>query len=85
MNQIDSDSDGANSMITLTFLPEQVLSLIMLRMKLAAIAYTSQDVSDCVITVPAQWNNGQRKATLSAAHLAGTLCCCLRFLSTHDA
>lgn len=69
--QSNGHSNGVDDIMALSLLPEQVLSLIMMRMKLAAAAYTSQDVTDCVITVPAQWNNGQRKATLDAAILAG--------------
>lgn len=53
------------------YTPEQVSALILKKMKESAEAYLGQEITDAVITVPANFNNYQRSATIEAAHLAG--------------
>lgn len=48
----------------LRLLPEEIVALAMLQMKKAAETFLGHPVDDCVITVPAQFNNGQSKATM---------------------
>ncbi len=51
--------------------PEQVSADILRALKRGAEAATGHTVSDVVITVPAYFNDAQRRATLSAGELAG--------------
>lgn len=51
--------------------PEEISSLILKKMKSLACDYLNEDVKDCVISVPANYNNEQRNAVKYAASLAG--------------
>ena len=46
--------------------PEQISAMILEKMKGIADAYYNETVKDCVITVPAYFNDAQRQATKDA-------------------
>lgn len=54
-----------------TFLPEELSSFILKSLKADAEAFFGEEVSEAVISVPAYFNDSQRKATKRAAELAG--------------
>ncbi|ODM89010.1 Heat shock 70 kDa protein [Orchesella cincta] len=56
---------------TKRFSPEEVSSMVLVKMREVAEAYLGQQVTDAVITVPAYFNNSQRQATKDAGAIAG--------------
>jgi len=54
-----------------TFQPEEISSMILVKMKEIASNYLGEEVTDAVITVPAYFNDSQRQATKDAGKIAG--------------
>jgi molecular chaperone DnaK len=56
---------------TEVFMPEQISSMILAKLKADAEAYLGEPVTQAVITVPAYFNDDQRRATKDAGSIAG--------------
>lgn len=53
------------------FTPEQISSMILIKMKQIAGTFIGKEITDAVITVPAYFNDSQRQATKDAGLIAG--------------
>jgi heat shock protein 1/8 len=53
------------------FLPEEISSMVLIKMKEIAEAYCGSKIKDAVISVPARFNHSQRQATMDAGVIAG--------------
>jgi len=53
------------------FQPEQISSMVLIKMRETAEAYLNKKIKDAVVTVPAYFNDSQRQATKDAGTIAG--------------
>jgi molecular chaperone DnaK len=53
------------------FTPQEISSIILQKLKRSAEEYLGQEVNEAVITVPAYFNDQERKATMEAGKIAG--------------
>ncbi|CAA6816666.1 MAG: Chaperone protein DnaK [uncultured Sulfurovum sp.] len=68
---IDRNGACAIEVADKTYTPQEISAKILMKLKEDAEAYLGETVTDAVITVPAYFNDAQRKATKEAGTIAG--------------
>lgn len=73
---VDGKSNQPNVQVTYKgeekiFSPEEISSMVLIKMKEIAESYLGKEVKNAVITVPAYFNDSQRKSTKDAGAIAG--------------
>jgi molecular chaperone DnaK len=68
---IDRNGACAIEVAGKTYTPQEISAKVLMKMKEDAEAYLGEPVTDAVITVPAYFNDAQRKATKEAGTIAG--------------
>ena len=56
---------------TRDFLPEEILAMLIVKMKQLAESHLGEDVNNAVLAVPAYFNDSQRASTMAAGSIAG--------------
>ena len=54
-----------------SFYPEEILAMLLLKIKKASETFLNQNITNAVITVPAHFNDSQRQSTTDAGRIAG--------------
>jgi molecular chaperone DnaK (HSP70) len=75
--ELESDANGnvlIKTEVGKVFTPEEISAIILTKIKTMASDYLKQEVKDVVISIPANYNDSQRQATLDAAKIAGLNC-----------
>ncbi len=70
-NIVDKDGSAAVDVAGKIYTPQEISAKILSKLKEDAEAYLGSTVTDAVITVPAYFNDAQRKATKDAGTIAG--------------
>ena len=70
-NIVDKDGSAAVDVAGKIYTPQEISAKILTKLKEDAEAYLGSTVTDAVITVPAYFNDAQRKATKDAGTIAG--------------
>ncbi|MFT5836077.1 MAG: molecular chaperone DnaK [Sulfurimonas sp.] len=70
-NIVDKDGSAAVDVAGKIYSPQEISAKILTKLKEDAEAYLGSKVTDAVITVPAYFNDAQRKATKDAGTIAG--------------
>lgn len=65
--KIEATYKGKN----ISHMPEEISAMVLIKLKESAEAYLGKTVTDAVITVPAYFNDAQRRATTLAGEIAG--------------
>jgi len=68
---IDRNGACAIEVAGKTYTPQEISAKVLMKLKEDAEAYLGQTITDAVITVPAYFNDAQRKATKEAGTIAG--------------
>jgi len=68
---VDKNGAAAVEIAGKVYTPQEISAKILMKLKTDAEAYLGQEVTDAVITVPAYFNDAQRKATQEAGTIAG--------------
>ena len=70
-NIVDKDGSAAVDVAGKIYTPQEISAKILTKLKEDAEAYVGSTITDAVITVPAYFNDAQRKATKDAGTIAG--------------